>query len=332
MINHARTLLLNQAPKLAHPSDIGYEYIPPAFKPLALPTTLNTIHRIIYGNKPDNYFRNYRTRELLGYIHQTELAEYVYRLDPRVTYWHETNKNFWYGPTKKIYVQHAAGKPSKLTVSGTANASNALGRSEYDYRIVFGYKYTQQLIQPRQRPVLLSQVENAQPVLLVQPVPETTEPVITTFENATTLTPVQLPETQLYVRLNTEEVYGRVTTELEDIFVVEDYSIAAEGDILVEQPEDVLAQLNIVTGNAPIDVVQAAWNVSAQVNPTSALVSVLPNLEFLGEPLYLELFDVAPKEPYATFRNLWQNHPLPAYRLSGIVLAFIYRINELLRS
>lgn len=326
MINHARTLLLNQAPNLAHPSDTGYEYIPPTFKPVSLPTTLSTIHRIIYGNKPDNYFRNYRTRELLGYIHQTELAEYIYKLDNRVTYWHEADKNFLYGPAKKIYIQHAVGKPNRLTVAGTANPSNAVGRSEYEYRVVFGYK---QRMQAQMRPNRLAITDpDMLPVLVIQPVPETTGPVVTTFESASMVTPVQLPETQLYVRLNTTAEYGRLTTEIDDLFIVEDYTPQIEGEILLEQPDIVLAQLNIQTLDNPIDIVQAAWNVNVQVNPTPALTTVLPNLEFLGEPLYLELFGVGPKEPYLTFQNLWQNHPLPAYRLSGIVLAFIYRVNE----
>lgn len=328
MINHARTLLLNQAPKHTHPSDAGYEYIPPTFKQIKLPTTLETIHRIIYGNKPDNYFRNYRTKELLGYLHQTELAQYLYNLDSRVTYWPESKNNFFYGPQKKVYVQHAAGKPNRLTVAGTANPSNALGRSEYDYRVVFGYKQRMASRMPTNR-LALTDIDFA-PVLIVQPVPEVIDPVVTTFDSNTTITPVQLPETELYVRLNTVETYGRVTTELEEIFVVEDYSISTEGEILLEQPDIFLTQLNMSMAETPIDVVQAAWNVSVRVNPTPALTTVLPNLEFLGEPLYLELFGVAPKEPYLTFRNLWQNHPLPAYRLSGIVLAYIYRVNELL--
>jgi hypothetical protein len=34
-------------------------------------------------------------------------------------------------------------------------------------------------------------------------------------------------------------------------------------------------------------------------------------------------------EPYKTFRNLWLTHPHLPYRLGGLLLAFIYRMNEL---
>jgi hypothetical protein len=54
----------------------------------------------------------------------------------------------------------------------------------------------------------------------------------------------------------------------------------------------------------------------------------MPTLELLGEPVFLELFGVEPAEPYATFKNVWFDHPLPAYKLAGLTLAFIYRLEE----
>ena len=51
----------------------------------------------------------------------------------------------------------------------------------------------------------------------------------------------------------------------------------------------------------------------------------------LGEPLFLELFGVDDNaQPYATFKNLWNDHPNPMYRLGGLVLAMIYRTNEVI--
>jgi hypothetical protein len=51
----------------------------------------------------------------------------------------------------------------------------------------------------------------------------------------------------------------------------------------------------------------------------------MPVLELLGEPVFLELFGAAPVEPYATFKNLWFDHPSAAHRLGGLLLALIYR-------
>ena len=158
---------------------------------------------------------------------------------------------------------------------------------------------------------------------------------------------VPLFESDLKVRIGELTTAGRLTTELADILVIESYSEIIGGEILLEEVNELedaagdTAQLsNVFAANLPLVTainqlnltrIQNVWTVSARANPAPAITSVLPNLEFLGEPTYLELFGVAPEEPYKTFQNLWEDHPLPAYRLSGMVLAFIYRMNELLR-
>jgi hypothetical protein len=316
MINHARTLLLNQHPDYAGPDDVGYEYIPPTFKPVAMSTPLATIHRILFGSKPDNYFRNFRAAELLGYIHQTELAQFLTALDPRITYW-PTSVTPFYGAAKKILVEQIVGPPTRLTISGAVFASNAVGKSEYTYTAVFGKKNVGG--------------QDEKKVFVAQP---SYGPQIS--QTFTTDTPVlTLPNTQLNARVDSSTIYERLTTEVGDIFVIEDYSNTdpgelLPGELLLERPAgmNILALTDV--GDL-IDTVTAAWKVDVRANPTSALITALPNLEFLGEPLYLDLFGVKPAEPYATFLNLWETHPLPAYKLSGIVLAFIYRLNELLR-
>lgn len=313
MINHARTLLLNQSPEAAGPDDTGYEYIPTGFKVIPMSTTLGAIHRIIFGVKPDNYFRNFRTRELLSYIHQTELREFVTKLDSRVTYWPETS-NAFYGAAKKVFVQQISGKQARLNVGGTLASSNAAGRSEYSYTMLLGKRNTG--------------AENEEDVVITQP--DGGSPVISVFEPGN-LKPIALPNTALSTRIDSAVIYGRLMTEVNDIFVVEDYTQATGGEILLEQLAETTL-LGFTAQDVALDSVTAAWTITARANPQSALISVLPNLEFLGEPVYLDLFGVQPPEPYATFQNLWETHPLPTYRLSGLILAFIYRMHERLRS
>lgn len=311
MINHARTLLLNQNPETAGADDIGYEYIPPEFKPVAMPTALATVHKILFGSKPDNYFRNYRAHELLSYVHQTELDAFARALDSRVTYW-PTTGNAFYGVAKKVFIEQIVGQPTRLNVSGTVFASNAVGKSEYAYTTLFGKKAPGS---PSERLMLVTQA---------------TDGVIAS-KDVTAITPVlTLPDTQLNARVDSITAYERLTTEVNDIFVVENYSTTIGGELVLERPAG-MNVLALLSAEDVIDSVTAAWRVTVRANPTSALITALPNLEFLGEPLYLELFGVKPAEPYATFLNLWETHPLPAYRLSGIVLAFIYRLNELAR-
>lgn len=84
MINHARTLLLNEnEPKLQIP---GEELIPEEFAPLRLPTFLKIIRSVLFGASPDRLMLNYRLREILTLLHASELGEFVLDLDSRITY------------------------------------------------------------------------------------------------------------------------------------------------------------------------------------------------------------------------------------------------------
>lgn len=88
MINHLRTLLMNTSgstkPDLTYP---GEEYIPPVFTAQSLPVELSIARNLLFGPSSDRAMFNYRLRQYLTLLHTTELADYVYALDPRVTYW-----------------------------------------------------------------------------------------------------------------------------------------------------------------------------------------------------------------------------------------------------
>lgn len=133
MINHARTLLLNVASDNSAPAGTGEEYIPPTFVPVVLPSYIVTPRRILFGASPDRYFLNFRGRELMHNLHQTELQEYVTALDPRLTYWPEPAAPF-FAVTSKISNEHINGpKLSRLFFSGTPTADNGHGRSLREY-------------------------------------------------------------------------------------------------------------------------------------------------------------------------------------------------------
>jgi len=72
----------------------------------------------------------------------------------------------------------------------------------------------------------------------------------------------------------------------------------------------------------------AAWTLRGYLRPTNSLSSIAESLQSIGEPYLLELFGVSNEEPYLTFRNCWKKHPEFAYRLGGLVLAMIYRTEE----
>lgn len=73
----------------------------------------------------------------------------------------------------------------------------------------------------------------------------------------------------------------------------------------------------------------ASWVIRGYLRPTVSLATLAQSFQTVGEPNLLQLFGVVDAEPYRTFKQCWQNHPDFAYRLGGIVLAVIYRTEEL---
>jgi hypothetical protein len=265
MINHARTLLLNVSGLSSQRQEPGEEYIPETFRPLELPSYLQTPRKVIFGSAPDRYFLNFRARELMAYLHQTELEEYVKALDPRVTYWPEPQRPF-YDTEKQLRVTQTFGV-DQITpfFSGDLFADNARGRSvrEFSLRVESDGMTWSALLRTPDAP---GKVETAE----------------ITFTNGLSQ---KLP-------LSTTGLYFQI----------------------------------------PQPATATDWQIYTRVKPSAALTTLLPVLEFLGEPLFLELFGVNATElSYATFKNLWFDHPNPVYRISGFVLAMIYRTDELLR-
>lgn len=305
MINHARTLLLNTPAKKARRDAVSYEYIPPAFHPLQLSGPLAAIRAALFGTTPDNYFLNFRARELLRYIHETDLAQYIYALDKRVTYWPEYDATD-FTATKQVTLTQTAGQPRRIAVAGRFDVSNASGRAARQYTVTLAPGNTTLFT------TTITELNTAPAV-----------PVTTTFNDLSTAPAIDVPQTNLKLRFSNTGVGtlvpdAAIITEVGDIIVVEDYNSTAA------------IELEGAAGGAePAQFSAARWSLDVRARPPAAITTILPILELLGEPNVLALFGAAPSEPYTTFKNLWFDHPLPAYKLSGFVLAFIYRCNEI---
>lgn len=257
MINHARTLLLNVLGATGQRFEIGEEYIPPSYSPRPLPTYLQTIHRVLFGTEPDSYFLSFRARELMQLLHETELSEYVYALDPRVTYWPETDAPFL-GSGSKISIARIGGDGgSGLFVTGVPAADNGHGKSLREYTVTVNGNFAD---------------------IALTTSGETVRAALDTSDGISQ--PIALPRSQLRVQITTP-----------------------------------------FSGES--------WSVTTLARPAPAVTTLLPMFELLGEPVFLELFGAVPAEPYATFKNLWFDHPNPVYRIGGLVLATIYRTNSL---
>lgn len=264
MINHARTLLLNVSGRTSQRDAPGEEYIPPTYSPLVLPSYLETPHKILFGTAPDRYFLNFRARELMAYLHSTELAEYVYALDPRVTYWPERGQRF-YDVEKQLRAEQIVGLPAPaLTFRGDLFADNTRGRAvrEFTFRVTAESGTWQALVASADKPTVV-------------------QTTAVTF-----------------------------TGGLSQAIPLADTGISVQ----THQPPSA-----------------TTWNIYTRVKPAPALTTLLPTLEILGEPLFLELLGVGEYEqPYSTFKQLWFDHPNPVYRLGGLALGVIYRTQAIL--
>jgi hypothetical protein len=86
VINAVRTLLMNRG-RDGYAHDFpGEEFVDPAFKQRSLPPHLLRAHQTLFGREPDRLFLNYRVRQLMTFLHSTELADFIVADDPRLTY------------------------------------------------------------------------------------------------------------------------------------------------------------------------------------------------------------------------------------------------------
>lgn len=313
MINHARTLLMNIHPKRANYADTGftgYEYVPADFIPVRLPAAVNTVRNVIFGSNPDGLFCGLRAQELLSYVHETEFADYVYALDKRVTYWPAMKEPRQILDKQKIIVSQLIGEARRLTATGVLSASLASGVAFRSYSVVLGQQTEDDSF--------------AVHVKMLEP-PYTAVTTTVPFPN---IPPISLPQSAVTVKIaeNTLRAIPQyLLTETENNILIEHFDELTSGSLLLEtngMPQSAFsAESNLST-------IIARWQVSTRAKPAPVITTLIPTLEMLGEPIFLELFGVKQKEPYATFKNLWFDHPNAVYRLIGLTLALIYRTEE----
>lgn len=133
-INRARSVLLNLDGPSPDPTAPGEEFLPASFKAIPLPTTLQTVRRILFGSQPDRLMLNYRLREIMSLLHCSELAEYVLALDPRVTYWPLTDQSL-FDATFGLQITQVAGLAAKLAVLGSPQPNHSLGQLRQNWRL-----------------------------------------------------------------------------------------------------------------------------------------------------------------------------------------------------
>lgn len=133
MINAVRTLLLNRGRDGVHYASPGEEYVDPTFIPRRQPPELRRALSQLFGTSPDRLYLNYRLHQVMQVLHSTELEQYVYHLDARVTYQPFTAMNFMdgvFGQTVETF--NAA---PELVIHGTHDADEGVGLTTASWRL-----------------------------------------------------------------------------------------------------------------------------------------------------------------------------------------------------
>jgi hypothetical protein len=313
MINHARTLLLNQPGKLYMPGIIGEEYIPANYSPVALPSYVITPRRIIFGTDPDKVFLNFRAWELLSLAHETELAEFIYELDPRITYWPQNRTDFFTQTSASASLKKVRGySRARAYLKGQPAADNSRGRAFSEYFI--------QLTSNSGDISASITAESDTYALTADIEPDS--------ESSNFSQWLSLPNNNLEIQFSDIVPDSRQSLLLEQIqnpLLTQDYEILSleSGELL---PFTAPPRMSF----SDSDDIIAQWQLQIYTRPADAIKICLPKLDILGEPLFLELFGVRNDiQPYSTFKNIWFDHPAPNYRLAAFILAMIYRTNEI---
>lgn len=87
MINHIRTLLLDERgdnkPDSSYPLE---EFVPTSFKPDRMPFELRKVWNVLFGNRPDRAYKNWRLFQISEVAQASDLLEHWRTFDARITH------------------------------------------------------------------------------------------------------------------------------------------------------------------------------------------------------------------------------------------------------
>lgn len=319
MINHARNLLINVPAETYQRQYVGEEYIPAEYRQVKLPSYLSAVYDVLFGSDPDRVFLNTRARELMALVHNTELSQYVYDLDPRVTYWPKS-ADFFYTIQNQIKAYKSQkGANGRIFITGNPQADNVRGRAFREFSVQIKEAETA-TIRTNTLPITATNVV-AEIELFGAERKKTTTALVS---NSGLTQNVDLVDTNLKVRFatSTTSVANLLMEDADAILTEDAYFISLESAaqfLPITMPGDETAN----------DLIGTRWQIETLAKPAPVITTAMPTLEIMGEPLFLELFGVSNIQPFATFKNLWFDHPSAAYRLAGLTMAVIYRTEQL---
>jgi hypothetical protein len=304
MINHARTLLLNDGE--AKPDTPGEELIAANFSALPWDSTMLEARRLLFGNNADRIALNFRLRQFMELLHATELRQFITDLDSRITYLDNRDNPF-------------TELPRGLTITSSASATTDFQGDQFEAW------YTQEGVST------LSDGKSAREWrVTIQGdgvIRQATVIDLNGLQSGGDLYPTPGPVPDFPFLGSTYAV------DLSVPGVLDANGRLTEGLPLPRSSfrfffKDPGCLSPVPTGDCLI-----YFKIKESRLPTRDLSEIETELRALGEPKLLELFNIgSPKgsqEPWLTFRRLWETHPEFPYRFGGILLALIYQADAL---
>lgn len=321
MINHARTLLMNVNGNQAV-SEPGEQYVPIEFSASSLPTYLQLIRSRLFGASPDRAMLNYRLAQYMSVLNTTRMRDFVTELDPRITYSNDNAELFNAATYQPVFYG-----PSLLSLQGTPTPPDAGGSMYFSYTLnLVNRTVTQHSPQQSVTPFNFTGTAGlSEPVSL----PGSGYSVLIASPGGSPLS------AGLFAGLLFESNYfggGYFGTGVLDVQPAPDAGLFSSCffDNGLTQSAYFGPNWTTLQGDQTnVADASAIWEIEFYNRPQLDIGSIAAGLRVIGEPTLLQLFGPSPVEPYATFANLFYQHPQLAWSLGGFLMAVIWRLNEI---
>jgi len=114
--------------------DFGERYVPAVYAPKVLPQYLQIIRGLLFGQTPDRAMINYRLFQFMALLHSSELEEFMYVQDKRVTYL-SANDRPMFDPANFQPIVTGSRGFDDVTIFGSPTAPDNNGRTLRQFKV-----------------------------------------------------------------------------------------------------------------------------------------------------------------------------------------------------
>ena len=332
MFNHARTLLANLDNTVISPAaDFpSVEPVSSNFHSLKLTPPFSEIHKVLFGSSPDTYYILYRTEQLMRIIHSTEYASYVTDLDPRVTYDLNKRNLFDINPVRVELIANgsAYSESTEIKILGNFFANDFTGRGEYKWELETKYQVLTSeigLIYVPQYSIqeFKSQDKFNSVIPNLNRVGTRVEDVASYDSGAY----MYSPGFHVIPAPNSNESFPEAMPGGADFkfkFIMRPgldfiHNLITEEPTEISDASDIYDLTGVYPGNS-------RWLITVRCRPALDLSYILKAVQKYETTIIERVPNT--EEPFKTFINLYQNHYALPYKLTGLLLLYIYALDK----